>query len=81
MELKECFVIFNQIIVKKLEFVLEPLQAIMQLCFLQFCPVGTKLTIYDNLLYIQYDIILFPSEWFISIIKSNQSQYNLINFL
>lgn len=39
---------------EKLDFVLEPLQAMVQLCLLSFCPVGTKLTIYDNLLYIQY---------------------------
>lgn len=38
---------------EKLDFVLEPLQAMTQLAFLSFCPVGTKLTIHDNLLYIQ----------------------------
>jgi hypothetical protein len=38
---------------EKLDYVLEPLQAMIQLCLLSFCPVGTKLTIYDNLLYIQ----------------------------
>lgn len=38
---------------EKLDFVLEPLQAMIQLCLLSFCPVGTKLTINDNLLYIQ----------------------------
>lgn len=38
---------------EKLDFVLEPLQAMIQLCLLAFCPIGTKLTIHDNLLYIQ----------------------------
>lgn len=38
---------------EKLDYVLEPLQAMVQLSLLSFCPVGTKLTIYDNLLYIQ----------------------------
>jgi len=38
---------------EKLDFVLEPLQAMVQLSLLAFCPVGTKLTIYDNLLCIQ----------------------------
>lgn len=39
---------------EKLDFVLEPLQALLQLCLLSFCQVGTKLTIQDNLLYIQH---------------------------
>jgi hypothetical protein len=38
---------------EKLDFVLEPLQAMVQLSFLSFCPIGTKMTISDNLLYIQ----------------------------
>lgn len=38
---------------EKLDYVLEPLQSMVQLCLLSFCPIGTKLTIYDNLLYIQ----------------------------
>lgn len=38
---------------EKLDYVLEPLQAMMQLCLLAFCPIGTKLTIFDNLLCIQ----------------------------
>lgn len=38
---------------EKLDFVLEPLQAMTQLAFLSFSPVGTKLTIHDNLLCIQ----------------------------
>ena len=38
---------------EKLDFILEPLQAMTQICFLSFCPIGTKLTIHDNLLLIQ----------------------------
>jgi hypothetical protein len=38
---------------EKLDFVLEPLQAMLQLSLLGFCPIGSKLTIQDNLLYIQ----------------------------
>jgi hypothetical protein len=38
---------------EKLDYILEPLQSMTQLCFLSFCPIGTKLTIYDNLLMIQ----------------------------
>lgn len=38
---------------EKLDYVLEPLQAMLQLSLLGFCPVGSKLTIQDNLLYIQ----------------------------
>ena len=38
---------------EKLDYILEPLQAMTQLCFLAFCPVGSKLTIHDNLLMIQ----------------------------
>jgi hypothetical protein len=38
---------------EKLDYILEPLQAMTQLCFLAFCPIGSKLTIHDNLLMIQ----------------------------
>lgn len=38
---------------EKLDFILEPLQAMVQLSLLSFCPVGAKLTIQDNLLQIQ----------------------------
>lgn len=33
--------------------ILEPLQAILQLAILSFTPINTKLTIYNNILYIQ----------------------------
>lgn len=38
---------------EKLDFILEPLQAMLQLSMLAFCPLGSKLTINDNLLSIQ----------------------------
>lgn len=38
---------------EKLDYILEPLQAMTQLSFLIFCPIGSKLTIHDNLLMIQ----------------------------
>jgi hypothetical protein len=53
--MKSIFKYFNSNHKKeKLDYVLEPLQAMMQLSLLSFCPVGTKLTIYDNLLFIQH---------------------------
>lgn len=38
---------------EKLDYILEPLQAMIQICFLNFCPIGSKLTISDNILQIQ----------------------------
>jgi len=38
---------------EKLDYILEPLQSMIQISLLSFCPIGTKLTIYDNLLMIQ----------------------------
>lgn len=38
---------------EKLDYILEPLQAMTQLAMLSYCPVGTKLTIYNNILFIQ----------------------------
>ena len=42
---------------ERFEIILEPLQAILQLSLLSFCPIGTKLTIQNNLLYVQ------PPSW------------------
>jgi hypothetical protein len=42
---------------ERFEIILEPLQAILQLSLLSFCPIGTKLTIQSNLLYVQ------PPSW------------------
>ena len=38
---------------ERFEIILEPLQAIIQLAILSFCPTGTRLAIQSNLLYIQ----------------------------
>lgn len=38
---------------ERFEIILEPLQAITQLAMLAFCPVGTKLSIAHNVLYVQ----------------------------
>lgn len=38
---------------ERYETILEPLQAILQLGFLSYCPQGTKITIHNNLLCIQ----------------------------
>jgi hypothetical protein len=48
--------LYNTIIRSKkerFEIILEPLQAIIQLAILSFSPIGTKLTICNNLLFIQ----------------------------
>lgn len=42
---------------ERFDIILEPLQAILQLACLSFCPKGTKLTIQNNLLYVQ------PPSW------------------
>ena len=38
---------------EKLDYILEPLQAMIQLSFLAFVPIGSKLSIHNNLLAIQ----------------------------
>ena len=38
---------------ERFDMILEPFQAITQLALLSFCPIGTKLSIYQNMLYIQ----------------------------
>jgi hypothetical protein len=38
---------------ERFEMILEPFQAITQLAMLSYCPVGSKLSITDNILYIQ----------------------------
>jgi hypothetical protein len=38
---------------ERFETILEPLQAILQIAYLSFTPIGTKLTIHNNILYIQ----------------------------
>lgn len=49
----------------KTDMVLEPLQAIIQLAILGVCPVGTKLTIQENILYLQQPTVIQPiSRWY-----------------
>ena len=38
---------------ERFETILEPLQALLQIAYLTFTPIGTKLTIHNNILYIQ----------------------------
>ena len=38
---------------ERFETILEPLQALLQIAYLSFTPIGTKLTIHNNILYIQ----------------------------
>ena len=38
---------------ERFEIILEPLQAMIQISFLGFYPIGSKLNIHNNLLYIQ----------------------------
>ena len=55
--MNQLHVLYNTMISNKkkerFEIILEPLQALLQLSFLSFCPIGTKLTIQQNLLYVQ----------------------------
>jgi len=49
----------------KADMVLEPLQAIIQLAMLSVCPVGTKLAIKENILYLQPPTVMQPlSRWY-----------------
>jgi hypothetical protein len=49
----------------KIDMVLEPLQAMIQLALLSTSPIGTKLTIQENILYLQIPNIIQPfSRWY-----------------
>jgi hypothetical protein len=49
----------------KLDMILEPLQAMVQLALLSICPVGTKLQIQENILYLQSPTLLQPvARWY-----------------
>ena len=39
---------------ERIDFVLEPLQALIQLACLSVCPIGTKVSIHSNLLFVQH---------------------------
>lgn len=49
----------------KLDMILEPLQAMIQLSLLSVSPIGTKLTIQENILYLQHPSFIQPfSRWY-----------------
>lgn len=49
----------------KLDLILEPLQCMIQIAFIGVSPIGTKLTIQENILYIQNPSIIQPiSRWY-----------------
>ena len=49
----------------KIDTILEPLQAMIQLTLLGICPIGTKLRIQENILYIQPPTLMQPlSRWY-----------------
>ena len=52
---------------ERFEMILEPFQAIVQLAMLSYCPIGSKLSISDNILYIQ------SPGWSQSILRSYNS--------
>jgi hypothetical protein len=61
--------IYNNIIQSKIKnkqnIILEPLQVMIQLSLLSFCPIGTKLTIQSNILLLQTPTIAQPiNRWF-----------------
>jgi len=56
----------------KIFMILEPLQAIIQLCLLSIAPIGTKLSIQENILNLQYPSITQPiSRWYNKDSKDN----------
>lgn len=49
----------------KIDMILEPLQAMVQIALLSMAPIGTKLQIQENILYIQTPTFLQPvSRWY-----------------
>jgi hypothetical protein len=49
----------------KIDTILEPLQAMIQLTLLGICPIGTKLRIQENILYVQPLSLMQPlSRWY-----------------
>lgn len=49
----------------KVDMILEPLQAMVQLALLSSCPIGTKLRIQENILYLQSPTLIQPiTRWY-----------------
>lgn len=56
----------------KIYMILEPLQSIIQLCLLSISPIGTKLSIQNNIINLQYPSIIQPfSRWYYKDNKDN----------
>jgi len=50
---------------EKIDMILEPLQSMIQLALLSICQIGSKLTIQQNILYIQQPTMLQPiTRWY-----------------
>ena len=50
---------------EKIDMVLEPLQSMLQIALLSVSPIGTKLTIQENILYLQQPSLIQPvSRWY-----------------
>lgn len=61
--------IYNSLITSKIKekknIILEPIQAMIQLALISFCPVGTKITIQNNILSFQQPTVIQPiSRWY-----------------
>ena len=51
----------------KVDCILEPLQSMLQLAILSISPIGTKLTIHENILYLQSPVVTQPIiRWYYS---------------
>jgi hypothetical protein len=49
----------------KIDTILEPLQAMIQIALLGICPIGTKLRIHENILYVQTPTFIQPiTRWY-----------------
>lgn len=49
----------------KVDMILEPLQAMIQLALLSICPIGTKLRIQENILHLQSPTLIQPiTRWY-----------------
>jgi len=58
----------------KIDMILEPLQAMIQLALLSICPIGTKLRIQENILYLQTPTITtMAKEGFDNLFKTYSS--------
>jgi hypothetical protein len=50
---------------EKVDMILEPFQAMVQLALLSICPIGTKLCIHENILYLQSPTLIQPfTRWY-----------------